>query len=379
MPRARPSLRFTHLLAISWRNFVKAEVTPGERLILAGPSGAGKTNLLDAFRFLSDLAAPGGGFQRAVEARGGVHRVRCLTARHEPDVCLAVRAGDASSPAQWEYEIHFNQQGRRAPAVKRERLSLDGEEIIARPDDADRADAERLQHSALEYGAVRKEAREFTRFLGTVRYVHPAAALLREAAVCAAESAQPHGAGLIARMAATAERTRQSRLRAILEEARGALPGLRELEAGFDAQGVARLRARIEHWRPNGAWLDERHLPDGTLRLIALMWAALEGVGPLLAEEPEISLHSQVARLAPRILLGLARRSGRQVFLTTYSLDVLSGPGVETGEVVLVCPSPGGSMLRPALEFRTAAALLDSGALEAREEAAPPEHQLGLF
>jgi predicted ATPase len=379
MPRTRPSLRFTHLLAVSWRNFVKAEVALAERLIVAGPSGAGKSNLLDAFRFFSDLAAPGGGFQRAVESRGGVHRIRCLAARHEPDVCLAVRAGDTANPARWEYEIHFNQQGRCAPAVQRERLSFNGEELVARPDDADRADSERLEHSALEYGAVGKEAREFARFLGTVRYVHPAAALLRDAAVCPVASAQPHGAGLIARMAAVPERTRQSRLRAILEESAGALPGLRQLEAGFDAQGVAHLRARIEHWRPNGAWLDERHLPDGTLRLIVLMWAALEGAGPLLAEEPEISLHTQVARLAPRILSRLARRSGCQLILTTHSLDVLLGQGVEAGEIVLASPGSDGSTLWPVLDLNAAAGLLRSGSLEAREQTAPPELQLGLF
>jgi predicted ATPase len=379
MPRARPSVGFTHLLVKSWRNFVKADAALGERVIVAGPCGAGKSNLLDAIRFLSGLAAPGGGLRHAVEARGGVRRIRCLAARHEPDVCVAVRAGDAANPARWEYELHFNQDGHGPPAVRLERLSCNGEELVSRPGEDDRADPERLEHSALEPGAAGRGTREFARFLETVRYVHPSAAVLRDAGCRAEAAAQPYGAGLIARMASAPERTRQARLRAVLEAAEEAMPALRQLEAHFDPRGEAHLRALAEHWRPRGAWLDERRLADGTLRLIALMWSVLDSAGPLLIEEPEVSLHPQAVRLVPRMLSRLARQSGCQLILTTHSLDLLCGEGVETGEIVLVSPGGEGSALCPALGLEAAAALLDRGEPAAHEEVSPPERQLGLF
>ncbi len=379
MPLQRPSLRFTHVLIRSWRNFVKAEASIGERLLVTGPCGAGKTNFLDAFRFLSDLATPGCGFQRAVQARDGVRRLRCLAARHDPDICLAVRVGDESSPAQWEYELHFNQDGQRPPVIQRESLTRGGEEVLGRPDEEDRADAERLEQSALEQGGTRRELREFVRFLRSVRYVHPSAAVIRDAGQRPSGSLQPYGAGLIARMASMPERSRQARLRAILEELAGAVPKLRQLEAHFDPHGRPRLRALLEHWRPRGAWLDEEHLPDGTLRLIALMWSVLESPGPLLLEEPEISLHPQAARLVPRMIERLARRNGCQTILTTHSLDVLCGQGVDTAEVALLNPGDDGTALRAAFDLKEAADLLDTGVLAVHQETEVPERQLGLF
>jgi len=51
----------------------------GHRIFLIGPNASGKSNLLDAFRFLKDLANDG--LRKAVEdERGGVSAIRCLAA-----------------------------------------------------------------------------------------------------------------------------------------------------------------------------------------------------------------------------------------------------------------------------------------------------------
>jgi superfamily II DNA or RNA helicase len=62
---------------------------------------------------------------------------------------------------------------------------------------------------------------------------------------------------------------------------------------------------------------------DGTLRLIGLLWAMLEGTGPLLLEEPELSLHPEVVRLIPQMFARMQRRSGQQVVVSTHSTDLL--------------------------------------------------------
>jgi predicted ATPase len=377
------SFRFTHLLVRNWRSFLRADLELGGRVVLAGPSGAGKTNLLDVFRFLCDLASPAGGLQEAVRGRGGVRRLRCLAARQESDLSLVVHAGDRQNPAACEYELQFNQEGQHPPVVKRERLSWRGEDVVDRPDEHDKADAGRLTQTALERGSVHEELSEFAAFLRSVRYFHPAVPLLRDPDRPPGARLEPSGAGFLSRMVATPEKARQARLRLVLEVLGGAVPQLRQLEAHRDANGRPHLRALHEHWRPRGAWQNEEQLSDGTLRLVALLWAALDGGGPLLMEEPEISLHPQIVRLIPRMLARLSRRTGRQLILTTHSLDLLRGEGVSTGEILLLNPLEEGSVVRSALDLKEAAELLDCGVLSAEPAAtgqsSPPDRQLGLF
>ena len=75
----------------NWRNFKKIEVDLRDRVFVIGPNASGKSNLLDVFRFLRDVAKPkGGGLQRAVEMRGGMTKVRCLLARSNPEVLIEV-------------------------------------------------------------------------------------------------------------------------------------------------------------------------------------------------------------------------------------------------------------------------------------------------
>jgi len=56
------------------RNFVSVDVPVGPRQFLVGPNASGKSNLLDALRFLSDLVIVGGGLEAAVENRGEYRR-----------------------------------------------------------------------------------------------------------------------------------------------------------------------------------------------------------------------------------------------------------------------------------------------------------------
>lgn len=63
-------LRFRRLRLRNWKNFHDIDIEIQDRMFLVGANAAGKSNLLDAFRFLKDLASVGGGFERAVERRG---------------------------------------------------------------------------------------------------------------------------------------------------------------------------------------------------------------------------------------------------------------------------------------------------------------------
>ena len=83
-------MRFTRVRLENWRNFTAVDVGIQRRAFLVGPNASGKSNLLDALRFLHDVASVGGGFQDAVRRRGGLPRLRSLAARRISDVTVSV-------------------------------------------------------------------------------------------------------------------------------------------------------------------------------------------------------------------------------------------------------------------------------------------------
>src|SRR5690606_5533842 len=85
---------------------------------------------------------------------------------------------------------------------------------------------------------------------------------------------------------------------------------------------------------------------DGTLRLIGLLWALQEGRGPLLLEEPELSLHLGVVRYIPQMIHRIQRKqkvAARQVIISTHSREMLDDPGIGANEVLLFSVSKEGT------------------------------------
>jgi len=108
----------------------------------------------------------------------------------------------------------------------------------------------------------------------------------------------------------------------------------------------------------------EEQFSDGTLRLMGLLWALLDGNRPLLLEEPELSLHPEVVRYIPEMFARVQQRSGRQILLSTHSTDLLWSEGIGLDEVLLLQPGeqPGtGTLIRAASSIERAAELLEYG------------------
>jgi predicted ATPase len=171
----------------------------------------------------------------------------------------------------------------------------------------------------------------------------------------------PFGGDFLEQIARAQEKTQKVRLRRIRDALRVAIPQLSELELYRDARGTPHLRGKYEHWRPQGAWQTEEDFSDGTLRLMGLLWAALEGAGPLLLEEPELSLHPDVVRFVPQMFARIQRRLGRQVLISTHSSDLLRDEGIGLDEVLLLEPGEEGTSVRPANDFAEIRALLEGG------------------
>lgn len=353
--------RLSQLRLASWRNFMHVDVPLQGRVFLIGPNASGKSNLLDSIRFLHDLVALGGGFEEAITKRGGVSKLRCLAARRYPDVEIAVSVSGGDGP-EWRYEISFSQDNRQRPILKREVVFKSGHEILHRPNTEDRKDSARLHQTYIEQVNVNREFRALADFFRTIRYFHLVPQLVRETDRYVGRGSDPFGSDFLEQVARTPERTRNSRLRKIAEALKVAVPQLQDFQFfRDDVKGTPHLRGKYEHWRPRGAWQTEEQFSDGTLRLLGLLWAVLEGSGPLLLEEPELSLHPEVVRFLPQMFAQMQRRTGRQVIVSSHSADLLRDEGIGLDEVLLLRPNPEGTRVEAATKLAQAKALVEGG------------------
>ena len=121
------------------------------------------------------------------------------------------------------------------------------------------------------------------------------------------------------------------------------------------------LEGLYEHWRPQAGWQTEERFSDGTLRLLGLLWAALDGSGPLLLEEPELSLHPEVVLHIPQMFGRLSNRMKRQFLLSTHSEDLLRDRGIAPDEVLMLLPAMECTETRLGKDDRTVMELLRRG------------------
>lgn len=356
-------MRFSRISLDNWRNFVHVDVALQNRAFLVGPNASGKSNFLDVFRFLRDIVTSGGGFQKSVQDRGGVSRIRSLAARRYSDIVIEVII-ENKEEVVWRYRLAFAQDTQRQALVKEEKVWRGQEQILNRPDAQDQDDQARLRQTFLEQTIANREFRDIAEFFESVHYYHLVPQLVRDPERSVGRVADPFGGDFLEQVALTRKDTRQARLRRILAALKVAVPQLRELELYKDESGAPHLRGNYEHWRPAGAWQTEADFSDGTLRLMGLLWALLDGSGPLLLEEPELSLHPEIVRFIPQMMLRVQRRRGRpmrQVFLSTHSSDLLRDDGIAADEVLLVEPSDEGSRIRVGADIMEIRQLLETG------------------
>lgn len=380
--RSATALRFARVHLENWRNFTLADVELSQRVFIVGPNASGKSNFLDVFRFLHDIVSVGGGLEEAVRKRQGVSKLRALSARKFPDVVIRVDLNGANGET-WRYELALGQDSRQRPQIKREMVFRGFDVLFERPDDADKDDQERLTQTYLQQVNVNKDFRPVADAFAAVRYLHIVPQLIREPDRSVGRVNDPYGGDFLEQLAGTRESTLKARLRTISEALRVAVPQLKELELTRDTRGTPHLRGRYEHWRPQGAWQNEDQFSDGTLRLLGLLWAIVDNGGPLLLEEPELSLHPEVVRFLPQMFARMQRRSGRQIMTSTHSTDLLRDEGIGLDEVLLLTPGPEGTSIRPASSVADVKDLLEGGSTLA--EAVMPltrpkrAEQLALF
>jgi predicted ATPase len=338
-------MHFTKLHLKNWRNFVSVDIPKiGERLFITGPNASGKSNLLDVFRFLRDIAKTGGGLQQAVKERGGLPKIRCLAARNNPNVEIDVALVEVGSGenATWRYNIGLQQEprGARRTLLTRERVWRNDKLILDRPDDQDAADLWRLTETHLEQISVNLEFRSLADAFQKTVYLHLVPQLLKFPSLANRDTLNedPFGLKFLERVMEAPTNVRKSRLKKIEEALRIAVPELANLTEIRDDKGIPHLEAVYQHWRPNAGRQREDQFSDGTIRLIGLLWALLDGDALLLLEEPELQLHSKIVETLPALIWRMQRPKRRQVIVSSHSAELFSDKGIRPSEVALLRP-----------------------------------------
>lgn len=351
------------LILQNWRNFRAVNIDLAQRVFVAGPNASGKSNLLDVFTFLRDIAKAGGGLQKAVNDRGGISKLRCLAARQYPNVTLEVHVADNGT--LWSYAIGLRQEARgyRQPILTYEKVMKGDQIILDRPNEEDRLDSLRLTQTHLEQINTNAAFRELARFFESTSYLHLVPQLLRhpEAFSGPGVPGDPFGKSLLEKIARTPAATKKARLKRIEEALRSAVPQLKELKEVKDETGIPHLEVLYEHWRPHGARQREDQFSDGTLRLLGFLWALLDGDSLLLLEEPELSLNAGIIRKLPGLMYRIQRQKKRQLIISTHSPDLLSDPGIGGEEVLLLTPSDEGTRVELASSNEEIRSLLEGG------------------
>ena len=371
----------TRLKLTNWRNFTDVDVPLLDRAFIIGPNASGKSNLLDAIRFLRDVAKrEGGGLQAAVGRRRGVRQIRSLSAHSGGGVGIEVHLSrDADAPVEWKYRLSFNveRSGLHRTLVDEEFVEHNGDVLLHRPTQEDLDDPELRTETALEQVNANRPFRAIAEFFDEVTYLHLVPQLVRYGAEIGGSRLEndPFGQGFLERIASANSKTRQSRLNKIATSLHHIVPQLEEITFERDpTSGQPHLKARFDNWRANDVWQREDQLSDGTLRLIGLFWSLLERGGPLLLEEPEISLNRDIvlrlAGLIYRMSVPVRRRRGeerhserRQVILTTHSPDLLCDQGIDGWEVLCITPSKDGSIVKPLAEDLGKRKVLEAGVM----------------
>ncbi len=378
----------SHIDLKNWRNFQSVNVDLRDRIFIVGPNACGKSNFLDSFRFLRDLAKAGGGLQKAAIDRGGVSKIRSLYARRYSDVEIAIQLSESNAEQPlWKYELGIKHRkgGKNEAIVAYERVWNGDRKIIDRPTPEDEKDELRLTQTYLEQINANAEFREVAKFLESILYLHLIPQLVRhpEAFATRGLSEDPFGRTFLERVAKTPEKTRRARLKKIEDALKLAVPQLKNLTDTKDVMGVPHLEAVYEHWRPKAGKQREDQFSDGTLRLIGLLWSLLETDSLLLLEEPELSLNSAIVSNLPSLIYRLQRPRKRQVILSTHSADLLSDKGIGGEEVLLMTPTPEGTQVTVVSSNEQIKMLLEGGfsiADAALPLTAPPAiEQLSLF
>ncbi|MGK3945043.1 AAA family ATPase [Streptomyces sp. RP5T] len=348
----------------NFRSFAACDVQLGPLTVLAGPNAAGKSNFLDALRFVRDaLRMPLG---QTLESRGGLEEILHRSAagtqadsfRIQLDLTLpAAGLGIEQDALHASYllEVGADPETDGRPGIKREEMRFPNEHALF--PDFDRQILSREWRNDLLLPRVpRRQDPTYAvaRSLHSMRFYELRTPVLRDIDQTPSKRGDAvlgERGEYLARVLSFLARHRPW----VKDTIDGYISTMIENAAGLDGKEFeeADLAYVVGRFLDDGSYkqVDRRSLSDGTLRLAGVLAAlfqsrALNGSIPFVGiEEPEISLHPPVLGALYDALVGASDNT--QVMVTTQSADLLDNPAADPDHLLVVRDDGRGSMIGP--------------------------------
>lgn len=363
-------MKISRIKLRNWLNFRDTEVSDlADVVYVIGKNASGKSNFLDALTFIRDIAKTrGGGLQQAVYKRGGMKKLRCFHAGKQTNIEIQIDVSDDQDTLMWTYTLSFQKERGNGenPYVLAESVTDYSEGngknlVFSRDHKGSKKITSDFYQTNLEQSSVSKEFQTLVDCLSGIKYLHLVPQLLKFNDEIGGKilDGDPFGQDFMQRISHANSKARQRGLKKIKNSLRKTIPHLDQLEFVKDEDtGKQHLEFKLLHRNPQGVKHREDKFSDGTLRLIAILWACYESSGyPIIIEEPELSLNSGILEKLHLVFKKSLERSknGGQLFLSTHSRSLLSNPGINTRGFVVIEPAKGGSIARKAnqLELKT--------------------------
>lgn len=376
-------MKLTHIAITNWRNFAHIEFDLSSRLFVVGPNSSGKTNLLAALRFLSDIARRGlvaasedlGGPERyfhtgadsasfAVTVEVNAQQITYVLSLRKVRVIDDFSIGrirlHPSSKGIPEELLKADQPRILHPMVEARPRSSSWEEIarlpVAEPPSESEEDAE-TQFPVMDCAFVEGEnltidgedvtgipgtkrvtgsALSIRNILSGVRYIHPNPKKMLERA----DRYDPdNGTGFFQHAGRFSDQQLDAvvdRIRPIMAAVVPEIPNLSYQRMGLGTELVFYSDTPVHG--ASGVYSHEQ-FSEGTLRLLGLLFdlATLpRDTSVVLIEEPETFLQASVVRSLPSLLAEVAMNRDVQMVISTHSPELIDSELVLPSQVLML-------------------------------------------
>ena len=376
-------MKLTHIAITNWRNFAHIEFDLASRLFVVGPNSSGKSNLLAALRFLSDIARRGlvaasedlGGPERyfhtgadsasfAVTVEVNAQQITYVLSLRKVRVIDDFSIGrirlHPSSKGIPEELLKADQPRILHPMVEARPRSSSWEEIarlpVAEPPSESEEDAE-TQFPVMDCAFVEGEnltidgedvtgipgtkrvtgsALSIRNILSGVRYIHPNPKKMLERA----DRYDPdNGTGFFQHAGRFSDQqldTVVDRIRPIMAAVVPEIPNLSYQRMGLGTELVFYSDTPVRG--ASGIYSHEQ-FSEGTLRLLGLLFdlATLpRDTSVVLIEEPETFLQASVVRSLPSLLAEVAMNRDVQMVISTHSPELIDSELVLPSQVLML-------------------------------------------
>ena len=359
-------VKLTHIALTNWRNFAHIEFDLSSRLFVVGPNSSGKTNLLAALRFLSDVARRG--LVAASEDLGGPERyfrsgtekvsfgVTLESAENLLTCTLSLRHDSSDASSRLEEEVVYYREPQFpmysfAP-MRGRGIDIDSQSFAVEPKAIVKTDEQARAKNGIYFalpdddtcfaheGYVvqsRQEWRERVRqmFAG-IRYIHPNPKKMLERA----DRYDPdHGTGFFQHAGRFSDQQLDAvvdRIRPIMAAVVPEIPNLSYQRMGLGTELVFYSDTPVRG--ATGVYSHEQ-FSEGTLRLLGMLFdlATLPGATSIvLIEEPETFLQASVVRSLPSLLAEVAMNRDVQMVISTHSPELIDSELVLPSQVLML-------------------------------------------